>query len=173
MLGVAAVTRSIIPRSVAKIVEASEKNATRMVYTMHASYVEIYNEQVRRLSLKFSQKHSSCTRTVLRRLVALLEAIDSVDLPPLVDGVRGSSRRSHEHERTVSVPFVFMSTSSVTTLGGSQLTGCLNLVDLAVPSASVDLLGHAIEGACAINKSLSSLGDVFQPPRQAHVPSAT
>ena len=39
--------RGIIPRSVAKIVEASEKNAHKgWKYTMHASYVEIYNEEV-------------------------------------------------------------------------------------------------------------------------------
>ena len=45
---------------------------------------------------------------------------------------------------------------------GSQLTGCLNLVDLA-GSERVGRSGAegAIEGSVAINKSLSSLGDVF------------
>ena len=57
---------------------------------------------------------------------------------------------------------------------GSELTGCLNLVDLAgserVGRSGAE--GARLKEACAINKSLSSLGDVFSAlaAKQAHVP---
>jgi kinesin family protein C1 len=57
---------------------------------------------------------------------------------------------------------------------GSKLSGCLNLVDLAgserVGRSGAE--GARLKEACAINKSLSCLGDVFQAlsHKQAHVP---
>jgi kinesin family protein C1 len=57
---------------------------------------------------------------------------------------------------------------------GSTLSGCLNLVDLAgserVGRSGAE--GARLKEACAINKSLSCLGDVFQAlsNKRAHVP---
>ena len=57
---------------------------------------------------------------------------------------------------------------------GSKLAGCLNLVDLAgserVGRSGAE--GARLKEACAINKSLSCLGDVFQAlsNKQSHVP---
>ena len=47
---------------------------------------------------------------------------------------------------------------------GQALTGCLNLVDLAGSerTARSGAEGQRMKEACAINKSLSCLGDVFQ-----------
>ena len=57
---------------------------------------------------------------------------------------------------------------------GQRLEGCLNLVDLAGSErlSRSGAEGKRLKETCAINKSLSSLGDVFTAisARQSHIP---
>jgi kinesin family protein C1 len=175
--------RGIIPRAVAKIVEASEKNAHKgWKYTMHASYVEIYNEQVRDLlkpGSSHSDKHSIVHRDGVTEVSGVArEPIDSVDSASslvrrasaarVVESTNMNAQSSRSH--TIFMLYITGEHAS----SGSQLTGCLNLVDLAgserVGRSGAE--GARLKEACAINKSLSSLGDVFSAlaARQAHVP---
>jgi kinesin family protein C1 len=175
--------RGIIPRSVAKIVEASEKNAHKgWSYTMHASYVEIYNEQVRDLlkpGSSHSDKHSIVHKNGVTEVSGVArEPIDSVDSAAalvrrasaarVVEATNMNAQSSRSH--TIFMLYIVGDHAS----SGSQLTGCLNLVDLAgserVGRSGAE--GARLKEACAINKSLSSLGDVFSAlaAKQAHVP---
>lgn len=59
-------------------------------------------------------------------------------------------------------------------VAGQRLSGCLNLVDLAGSErvGRSEAAGARLKEACAINKSLSSLGDVFSAlaAKSGHVP---
>jgi kinesin family protein C1 len=175
--------RGIIPRSVAKIVEASQKNAHKgWSYTMHASYVEIYNEQVRDLlkpGSSHSDKHSIVHKNGVTEVSGVQrEVIDSVESAAalvrrasaarVVEATNMNAQSSRSH--TIFMLYIVGEHAS----SGSELTGCLNLVDLAgserVGRSGAE--GARLKEACAINKSLSSLGDVFSAlaAKQAHVP---
>ena len=175
--------QGIIPRSVAKIVEASEKNAHKgWKYTMHASYVEIYNEQVRDLlkpGSSHSDKHSIVHKNGVTEVSGVQrEHIDSVESAAalvrrasaarVVEATNMNAQSSRSH--TIFMLYIVGEHAS----SGSEMTGCLNLVDLAGSErvGRYGAEGKRLKEACAINKSLSSLGDVFSAlaAKQAHVP---
>jgi kinesin family protein C1 len=177
-------TRGIIPRAVAKVVEASEANAKKgWRYDMTASYVEIYNEQVRDLLCAgsgHSDKHS-----IVHTPRGVTE-VSGVRREPVasVDAAAGLVRRAASARAVEATQMNAVSSRSHTIFmlyitgthdaSGSRLTGCLNLVDLAgserVGRSGAE--GARLKEACAINKSLSCLGDVFQAlsNKQSHVP---
>jgi kinesin family protein C1 len=182
--GVDSAERGVIPRAVAKIVEASEKNKQKgWTYEMHASYVEIYNEQVRDLlsaGAGHSDKHSIVhTKSGVTEVSGVKrEAVTSVAAAANLVR-RASNARAVEATQMNAVSSrshtIFMLYISGEHKGsGSTLSGCLNLVDLAgserVGRSGAE--GARLKEACAINKSLSCLGDVFQAlsNKQAHVP---
>ena len=176
-------TRGIIPRAVAKVVEASQANAKKgWKYRMCASYVEIYNEQVRDL-LKAGSGHSDKHSIVH---VDGVTEVSGVNREPVesVDAAAGLVRRAAAARAVEATQMNAVSSRSHTIFmlyitgeheaSGSRLTGCLNLVDLA-GSERVGRSGAAgarLKEACAINKSLSCLGDVFQALSngQKHIP---
>ena len=175
--------RGIIPRAVAKIVQASQQNVQKgWKYTMHASYVEIYNEQVRDLlrpGSDHSDKHTIVHKNgvtevsnVQRELVDSVESaaalVRRASAARVVEATQMNAVSSRSH--TIFMLYITGEHAS----SGSSLTGCLNLVDLAgserVGRSGAE--GARLKEACAINKSLSSLGDVFAAlaAKQAHVP---
>jgi kinesin family member C1 len=175
--------RGIIPRAVAKIVQASQQNAHKgWSYTMHASYVEIYNEQVRDLlrpGSDHSDKHSIVHKNGVTEVSNVQrEVVDSVESAAALVR-RASAARAVEatqmnavSSRSHTIFMLYITGEHASS--GSSLTGCLNLVDLAgserVGRSGAE--GARLKEACAINKSLSSLGDVFAAlaAKQSHVP---
>ena len=175
--------RGVIPRAVAKIVEASEANAKKgWTYELHASYVEIYNEQVRDL-LNAGSGHSD--RHAIAHVDGVTE-VSGVRREPVtsVEAAAALVRRAANARAVEATQMNAVSSRSHTIFmlyvtgehvaSGSKLRGCLNLVDLAgserVGRSGAE--GARLKEACAINKSLSCLGDVFQAlsHKQAHVP---
>jgi kinesin family protein C1 len=149
---------------------------------MCASYVEIYNEQVRDL-LKAGSGHSDKHSIVH---VDGVTEVSGVNREPVesVDAAAGLVRRAAAARAVEATQMNAVSSRSHTIFmlyitgeheaSGSRLTGCLNLVDLA-GSERVGRSGAAgarLKEACAINKSLSCLGDVFQALSngQKHIP---
>ena len=176
--------RGVIPRAVAKIVEASEKNKQKgWTYEMHASYVEIYNEQVRDL-LNAGSGHSD-KHAIVHTPKGITE-VSGVRREPVlsVEAAANLVRRASNARAVEATQMNAVSSRSHTIFmlyitgehvgSGSKLHGCLNLVDLAgserVGRSGAE--GARLKEACAINKSLSCLGDVFQAlsNKQTHVP---
>jgi kinesin family protein C1 len=149
---------------------------------MCASYVEIYNEQVRDL-LKAGSGHSDKHSIVH---VDGVTEVSGVNREPVesVDAAAGLVRRAAAARAVEATQMNAVSSRSHTIFmlyitgeheaSGSRLTGCLNLVDLAgserVGRSGAE--GARLKEACAINKSLSCLGDVFQALSngQKHIP---
>ena len=176
--------RGVIPRAVAAVVEASERNAKKgWTYEMRASYVEIYNEQVRDL-LKLGSGHSD-KHAIVHSPSGVTE-VSGVQCEPVasVEAAHALVRRAANARAVEATQMNAQSSRSHTVFmlyvvgrhaaSGSTLSGCLNLVDLAgserVGRSGAE--GARLKEACAINKSLSCLGDVFQAlsNKRAHVP---
>ena len=175
--------RGVIPRAVAKIVEASEANAKKgWTYELHASYVEIYNEQVRDLlnaGSGHSDKHAIVhvggvteVSGVRREPVTSVEAAAALVRRAANARAVEATQMNAVSSRSHTIFMLYVTGEHVAS--GSKLSGCLNLVDLAgserVGRSGAE--GARLKEACAINKSLSCLGDVFQAlsHKQAHVP---
>ena len=173
----------MIPRAVAKIVEASEANAKKgWTYELHASYVEIYNEQVRDLlnaGSGHSDKHAIAhvdgvteVSGVRREPVTSVEAAAALVRRAANARAVEATQMNAVSSRSHTIFMLYVTGEHVAS--GSKLRGCLNLVDLAgserVGRSGAE--GARLKEACAINKSLSCLGDVFQAlsRKQAHVP---
>lgn len=178
----------IVPRAVSKILSAAGRLRDQgWEYTLEASYVEVYNETLRDLLAEKESKaritennaiqhapngghttvlgatrvpvNSEEDAAALVRRAANARAVEST-------AMNATSSRSH------SVFMLYITGKQETS--GTLLQGSLNLVDLA---GSERLNRSQAEGArareaCNINKSLSSLGDVFQAlsTKAAHVP---
>jgi kinesin family protein C1 len=166
--------RGIIPRAVQKVLEHAEQLSKKgYEYTMEASYVEIYNEQVRDL-LKPGADHDE-----KHKIVSAPEGgcptVSGVEREPVrsVDAAAGLVRRAAAARAVEATQMNAQSSRSHTLFllyitgrhpaSGQLLNGCLNLVDLAGSerTARSGAEGQRMKEACAINKSLSSLGDVF------------
>ena len=166
--------RGIVPRAVAKVLEQAEALRSKgYEYTMEASYVEIYNEQIRDLlcpGSTHSERHSvvnapeggcpTVTGVVREEVTSVYEATSLVRRAMKAREVaetemNANSSRSH----TLFLLYI----TGVHQATGQTLTGCLNLVDLAGSERTKrsGARGQRMTEACAINKSLSCLGDVF------------
>ena len=177
--------RGIIPRAVQKVLEQAEAlKAKGYEYKMEASYVEIYNEQIRDLlrpGADHDEKHAIATAPV-----GGCPTVSGVEreLVTSVDAAAGLVRRAAAARAVEATQMNAQSSRSHTLFllyitgehaaSGQRLHGCLNLVDLAGSerTARSGAEGMRMKEACAINKSLSSLGDVFMAIGQGakHIP---
>ena len=186
MLGGQGDSKGIIARSVEKIIGASkclEKKGWS--YKMEACFIEIYNETVRDLlqpGTAHSQKYSiqnpksagGCpfVAGVLREPVDSVEAANSLvrraSAARAVEATQMNDTSSRSH--TIFMLYI----TGIHKDAGQRLEGCLNLVDLAGSErlSRSGAEGKRLKETCAINKSLSSLGDVFTAisARQSHIP---
>ncbi|CAL5219289.1 g1094 [Coccomyxa viridis] len=182
--------QGIIPRAILKILDEVERLKEQgWQYQLEASFVEVYNETLKdllaegkgrdagKITDQNTIKHgiagghtqvvgatvmpvtSSDVAAALVRKAAIARACEAT-------AMNASSSRSHS---------VFMlAITGRHEASGTALKGALNLVDLAGSErlARSQAEGQRAKEACSINKSLSSLGDVFQAlsSKSAHIP---
>ena len=167
--------RGIIPRAVSAILERKEKLLEKgYEYEIEASYVEIYNDQIRDLlagpNAKHSERHNIVTAPeggcptvagVVREYIDSVSAAAAlVRKATAARAVEATEMNTHS-SRSHTLFLVYITGVHIAT--GTQLSGCLNLVDLAGSERTKrsGAQGTRMSEACAINKSLSCLGDVF------------
>jgi len=182
--------RGIIPRSVDKILEAADRMERQgWQYKFEASFIEIYNEQLRdllapgtrrgaaRIEAKDPIKHDAeGGHTVVvgaaRHTIGNYE--DAQEIIRRANAARATESTAMNAESSRSHSVFMMFITGYHEASQTRLTGVLNLVDLA---GSERLDRSQVEGARAkeaisINKSLSSLGDVFASlaSKNSHIP---
>jgi kinesin family member C1 len=167
--------RGIIPRAIGAILERKEKLLEKgYEYEIEASYVEIYNDQIRDLlggpNAKHSERHNIVTAPeggcptvagVVREYIdSVSGAATLVRKATAARAVEATEMNAHS-SRSHTLFLVYITGVHIAT--GTQLSGCLNLVDLAGSERTKrsGAQGTRMSEACAINKSLSCLGDVF------------
>lgn len=179
--------RGIIPRAVEKILQtASQLEDQEWEYNMEASFIEIYNNQLKDLLGGPSAPYISDQNAIKHDAAGGHTTVVGVSRMPIKDTSmaasliqRASAARSCEatamnstSSRSHSIFMLYITGAHPPS--GTQLQGCLCLVDLA---GSERLDRSQAEGqrkaeACAINQSLSSIGDVFAAlaSKSSHVP---
>lgn len=173
----------MIPRAVQQIFETAEALREKgWSFTFEASYLEIYNETIRDLlgngsedGGKYEIRHAN-GRTVVTDLQVM-----PVRTPEEVMGLLGKAAHNRAvaetqcNERSSRSHSVFtlrlVGENSITT---EKVDGLLNLIDLAGSErlSQSGSTGDRLKETQAINKSLSSLGDVIYAlaNKEAHVP---
>lgn len=189
--------KGMIPRSVQQIFDrAARMEKDSWNFTFKASFLEIYNEEIRDLLGNQSKAHTSnaigktskgkgfqVSYTAGRDNMCTIEGLTVADVSSpevaatLIDRAAknratAATRSNAESSRSHSVFRLFIDAKN--TSSGQSLSGLLNLVDLA---GSERVKASGAEGARLketqnINKSLTQLGVVIQSlaNKQAHVP---
>lgn len=176
--------RGIIPRAIAKVMEEAERlSHLGWSYKFEASYLEIYNEHLRDL---LSEKGSSnldikmdpnkldsvyvpgLTRMPIKD-VSLIESV--MTLAAKHRAVAGTDMNEYSSRSHAVFTLHIVGTNKEKDV---VLEGSLNLCDLAGSErlAKSGAVGDRLKETQAINKSLSSLGDVFQAlqSHNSHIP---
>eukprot|EP01083_Nonionella_stella_P066011 173504_1 len=181
-------TRGMIPRSVHKIFECIEQLKERgWQYTCTVMFLEIYNERLRDLlneksvrdpseSVKYEIKHGKNHETTVLGLqyVTVTSPRQVTPLLARANATRavGKTDCNERSSRSHSVFQMKITGKNETT--GQSTSGVLNLIDLAGSERlkHSNSTGDRLKEAQAINKSLSSLGDVICAlnNRDKHVP---
>jgi len=183
--------RGIIPRAVEQILsQAAMMQSHRWTFTMKASFLEIYNEDLRDLLIMMNSDGSmkprdarTTTKLSIKRNAegkSFVDGINMVDID-IEDKVNGltqleavmvaasrarsvaTTKMNSQSSRSHSVFMLHLYGSNEES--GTVVQGALNLCDLA-GSERLDRSGAAsdarrLKETQAINKSLSCLGDVF------------
>lgn len=183
--------RGIIPRAVEQILsQAAMMQSQRWTFTMKASFLEIYNEELRDLLVMVNSDGSTRqrdTRSVPKLAIkrnlegkSYVDGINMVDIDvqnkssgiAQLEAVMAAASRARsvattkmnaQSSRSHSVFMLHLCGSNEES--GTTVQGALNLCDLA-GSERLDRSGAAsdaqrLKETQAINKSLSCLGDVF------------
>jgi len=177
-------SRGIIPRAVEKIINASKVNEGKgWSYTLKASYVEIYNENIRDLlaavphSADTTHKiiHENGSTTISGVTMEIVESVEQASVlvrkAAAARKVEATQMNAHS-SRSHAIFMLYISGEHASS--STKIEGVLNLVDLAGSErvSRSGASGERLKEACAINKSLSSLGDVFAAlaSKAKHVP---
>jgi kinesin family member C1 len=177
----------IIPRAISKILSTVERLKEQgWEYSLEASYIEVYNEQLRDLLAEQGAgritdanpiQHQSDGGHTIVSGAARMQITSEEEAAALVR--RAATARAVESTAMNAVSSRSHAVFMLYITGRHEasetlLRGSLNLVDLA---GSERLARSGAEGArareaCSINKSLSSLGDVFAAlgSKAGHVP---
>jgi kinesin family protein C1 len=173
----------LIPRALSKILACSKAmQAEGWSWTLHASFLEIYNEQLRDLlhtggaAPSYAIKHDEAWGTVVANMgrveVDSMAQINSLMAKAAKARAVGCTDMNSQSSRSHSVFALYLKGTNEKLK--TELNGALHLVDLA---GSERLSKSGAEGAAlketqAINKSLSSLAGVFTAKSSgaAHVP---
>ena len=178
----------IIPRSIAKILKTVETLKEQgWEYTLEASFVEVYNEQLRdllvegkgagRIAENNAIQHApngghTIIQGATRMSIASEQDADDIVARAAESRAVEATAMNSTSSRSHSIFMLYISGCHEAT--ETSLKGSLNLVDLAGSErlARSQAEGQRAKEACSINKSLSSLGDVFAAlsAKQAHIP---
>jgi kinesin family protein C1 len=178
--------RGIIPRAMEQVGTYRRALTEKgWVYHMEVSFLEIYNETVRDLLRRDDQEEGK--HEIKRDMQGniYVSDINKVAVDPEDEQQMNaimetaaqhrsvcSTKMNDRSSRSHAVFTLYLTASNAEQ--GIQLNGALNLVDLA-GSERLDrsgVTGSALKETVAINKSLSSLADVFNAlaKKQPHVP---
>lgn len=187
--------RGIIPRAVEQILnQAKISTAQKWEFSMSASFLEIYNEELKDLLTSMTKKSSNTTKLAIKKsregktyvegLTEIsIETKDSEAGMNQLDALMAvaararsvaSTKMNAQSSRSHSVFMLHL--RGYNEDNGATMEGALNLCDLA-GSERLDRSGAATDAkrlreTQSINKSLSCLGDVFNAlgNRSSHVP---
>jgi kinesin family protein C1 len=157
------------------------------VYTLHGSFVEVYNENLndllgraadidnKKLKIHHDEKAlkttiSDITVVPLDSPESVLDALTTADKYRSVAATKANLRSSRSHSVFI------LSLVGSNTITGERCEGTLNLVDLAGSErlAHSQAEGQRLKETQNINKSLSALGDVIgalgKSDSKAHIP---
>ena len=176
--------RGIIPRAVEQILSQAEVlRCQKWSFSMSASFLEIYNEELRDLLINMDKKRSKPSKLLIKRDLKGKGYVDGltkikIETCDAEVGLNQLENVMSAAARTRSVASTKMNSQSsrshsvfilhlrgVNEENGTVVQGSLNLCDLA-GSERLDRSGandniKRLRETQAINKSLSSLGDVF------------
>lgn len=171
----------VIPRTVKAIFSGTKalQHKKGWVFTLHCSFLEIYNEEVRdllsvtSLNQKLELKHEEGqVRVPGARLASVKNASDCMKMLELARNRRTSARTTlnHRSSRSHTIFQLYISGS----FGDEHVNGMLNLVDLA-GSERVSKCGSPVPGlkeTKAINASLHALAHVLTSlaNKESHIP---
>jgi kinesin family protein C1 len=173
----------LIPRSMKQILEtARHMNDQGWTFDFQASFVEIYNEQVRDLlrksgaSVSCDIKRSTKGKTYVNGVekMSMRNMDDVKNIVRIASNKRavGCTAMNSVSSRSHSIFTIFI--TGTCEKHSKRIMGALNLCDLAGSErlARSKAKGAALKETQAINKSLSALADVFMAlkAKQAHIP---
>ncbi|KAG3070635.1 Kinesin-like protein [Phytophthora idaei] len=163
--------RGVIPLSFDHIFDTINADTTRE-YMVRASYLEIYNEDIRdllnddakkKLDLKESADGTVYVKDLTEIVVRDVESMNSVMSRGFKNRTVGATLMNEGSSRSHSIFTVVVETSE--TIGGQDhfKAGKLNLVDLAGSErqSKTGATGNRLKEGCKINLSLSALGNVI------------
>ena len=178
--------RGIIPNSFKHIFDRIHSNHTReKQFLARASYLEIYNEEVRdllskdptnRLELKENADHEVYVKDLTTIVVKSAGEMDAVLQAGKKNRQTGATLMNQTSSRSHSVFTITVETSEVGSDGESHIrVGKLNLVDLAGSErqSKTGATGQRLKEATKINLSLTALGNVISAlvdGKSTHVP---
>ncbi|ORX94860.1 kinesin-domain-containing protein [Basidiobolus meristosporus CBS 931.73] len=173
----------VIPRAVLQIYQTANLLKEKgWEYTMEGQYVEIYNETVHDLlgdgilSSKHEIRHLPNNKTVITDITTVsLNTPDKVSELMKKAGQNRAVAATQCNDRSSRSHSVFtLRLTGTNSLTGEVSEGVLNLIDLAGSErlSSSKSTGDRLKETQAINKSLSSLGDVIfaLANKENHIP---
>lgn len=164
--------RGIIPRSISRILERSEKLCQDgWKFCLQVSYLEVYNETLRdlflgpndpkeRLAIR-NRNGKNFVDGLNRITVESQEEIEDILRHASANRAVESTSMNAQSSRSHSVFTLYITGTNESQ--NTELSGSLNLVDLAGSErlSRSHATGDRLKEAQAINKSLSSIADVF------------
>ncbi|XP_059099397.1 osmotic avoidance abnormal protein 3-like isoform X4 [Tigriopus californicus] len=176
--------RGIIPRSFEHIFEAIDASEN-MKYLVHASYLEIYNEDIRdllgddarkRLDLKEHPDKGVYVKDISLHPVNNVSACEVLMDQGWKNRATGETKMNAESSRSHSIFTINIEMMDTSGSGEQHIRkGKLNLVDLAGSErqAKTEATGARLKEATKINLSLSALGNVISAlvdGKSKHIP---
>ncbi|XP_076820220.1 osmotic avoidance abnormal protein 3-like isoform X2 [Clavelina lepadiformis] len=176
--------RGIIPRAFQHIFE-SISVAENTKYLVHASYLEIYNEDVRdllsknikdKLELKEHPDKGVYVRDLSMKRVSNVEECEKIMASGWSNRAVGATLMNADSSRSHSIFTIYLEACDTGIDGGDHIrAGKLNLVDLAGSErqSKTGSTGERLKEATKINLSLSALGNVISAlvdGKSKHIP---
>ena len=185
MLGGKGEDRGLIPRSMEQIFAAqSQLKSKEKSIAITATLLEIYNEDIRDLladgspdgKVEYKIKHDDddgSTRVTNLRAVEVHSALEVAELMSQANAARAVAK-TNMNDRSSRSHMVMRLCLDGVNEAGEPIQGALNLIDLAGSERlkTTGATGDRLKEAQAINKSLSSLGDVIfaLANKDSHIP---